>query len=73
MPNPDPTKQATEILFLQKRKDIVHPDLIFNGTKVNQAASQKNLGMILDEKLNSNEHLSATLSKARKGIGVLRK
>ena len=71
--NPDPTKQAKEDLFSRKRKDIVHPDLIFNGTKVNQAPSQKHLGMILDEKLNFNEHLSAKLSKARKSVGILRK
>ena len=33
----------------------------------------KHLGIILDEKLNFNEHLKEKLSKAYKGIAVLRK
>ena len=71
--NPDPTKQATEVLFSHKRKDIVHPELLFNGSKVSRASSQKHLGMVLDEKLTFHEHLSIKLSKARKSIGILRK
>ena len=30
--NPDPTKQATEVLFSCKKKYPIHPQLIFNGT-----------------------------------------
>ena len=36
-------------------------------------SSQKHLGMILDEKLSFNEHVSVKLSLARKGVGILRK
>ena len=56
--NPDPLKQAIEVLFSRKRKYVDHPDLIFNGNKLTRSNSQKKLGMILDEKLNFNELLS---------------
>ena len=29
--NPDPNKQATEVLFSKKKNEICHPDLEFNG------------------------------------------
>ena len=32
--NPDPTKQATELLFSTKRKPPVHPPLYFNVLKL---------------------------------------
>ena len=36
-------------------------------------SSQKHLGMILDKELNFNEHLDNKISKANKGIGMIRK
>ena len=71
--NPDPFKQATEVLFSKKRTIVNHPDLFFNGIKVNRDTSQKHLGMILDEKLTFNNHVSKKLSKASKGVGIIRK
>ena len=71
--NPDPNKQATEVLFSRKRNETFHPDLEFNGVKIPRASSQKYLGMILDEKLSFNEHVSVKLSKAKKCVGSLRK
>ena len=38
--NPDPTKQATEILFSCKEKGVNHPQLIFNGSTVVQVNEQ---------------------------------
>ena len=32
--NPDPTKQATEILFSCKKSSSIHPQILFNGTVV---------------------------------------
>ena len=46
--NPDPTKQASEILFSCKKSS---PRLIFNGTSVAKVNEQKHLGLILDSKL----------------------
>ena len=32
--NPDPTKQAVEILFSQKLKNVEHPPIYFNNIEV---------------------------------------
>ena len=48
--NPDPTKQATEILFSTKNKPPYHPPLFFNGHTVSRVNEQKHLGLILDKK-----------------------
>ena len=46
--NPDPTKQAHELTFSPKAKEIYHPLLVFYNTSVSQSSSQKHLGAILD-------------------------
>ena len=46
--NPDPTKQATGVLFSVKKVSPNHPQLIFNGTVVKKVNEQKHLGLILD-------------------------
>ena len=71
--HPDRLKQAIEVLFSRKRKIVDHPDLIFNGNKLTRSNSQKHLGMILDQKLNFNDHITVKLSQARKLVGSLRK
>ena len=45
--NPDPTKQATEVLFSCKKVSPNHPQLIFNGNDVVKVNEQKHLGLIL--------------------------
>ena len=42
--NPDPTKQATEVLFSCKKNRPNHPHLIFNGTAVVKVNETKTLG-----------------------------
>ena len=54
--NPDPNKQAIEVCFSNKRDKGNYPPLKFNSTDVQIAESQKHLGLILDSKLNFNEH-----------------
>ena len=49
--NPDPFKQAQEVLFSRKIKSQNHPCLHFNNNPVNQTPLQKHLGMCLDPKL----------------------
>ena len=49
--NPDPNKQATEVLFSRKVNSDDHPKLTFNGNQVQQCPSQKHLGLFLDNKL----------------------
>ena len=62
--NPDPTKQATEVLFSCKKTSPSHPQLIFNGTIVKKVSEQKHLGLILDSGLTFKKHNEKT-RKAR--------
>ena len=49
--NPDPTKQATELLFSTKRNTPDHPPLHFNGSVIIKVGEQKHLGVIFDKKI----------------------
>ena len=46
--NPDPSKQATEIIFSKKRSNIQLPALTFNNNILTPSDSHKHLGLILD-------------------------
>ena len=70
--NPDPNKQATEILFSQKRSKVDHPDLYFNGSVVKRATEHKHLGLTLTPKLNFENHLISKMKKAKKIIGIIK-
>ena len=48
--NPDPGKQAQEVIFSRKEK-LNHFPLIFNNCGVTQTTFQKHLGPILDSRL----------------------
>ena len=54
--NPDPTKQAQELIFSRKVQTTNHPPLFFNENVVPQTTLQKHLEMFLDSKLNFSEH-----------------
>ena len=71
--NPNPSKQAQEVTFSCKIQKTCHPSIYFNNKPVKQVSSQKNLGKILDTKLNFQEHLKNVLNKVIKTIGLLRK
>ena len=70
--NPDPSKQAQEVIFSRKFQKTCQPSIYFNNKSVKQVPSQKRLGMILDNKLNFQEHLNNVLTKVNKTIGQLR-
>ena len=71
--NLDHTKQAHELIFSRKTKEIYHPPLVFNNTSVSQSSFQKQLGVILDSKLIFDEHLKMVSLKISKTLGLLRK
>ena len=72
--NPDPKKQAREVIFSRKSKAILHPPLVFNNNKnVIQSTSQKYFGVILDTRLFFEKYLGAVLCKINKTIGLVRK
>ena len=70
--NPDPNKQATEILFSCKKKPVVHPVLYFNGSQVARVNEHKHLGLILHPSLSFEKHLNEKIKKAKKNIGIIK-
>ena len=71
--NPNKSKQAQEVIFSHKTQRVIHPPAIFNNMPVLYSSCQKHLGIYLDEKLNFSNHIKEKISKANKGIGILRK
>ena len=65
--NPDPTKQANEVLFSCKKSSPNHPQLIFNGIAVSKVNDQKHLGLILDSRLSFEKHING-----KKIVGILK-
>ena len=71
--NPDPNKQATEVVFSHKKKPANHPPLYFNDSIVLSSSIQKHLGLVLDEKLTFDHHLNEKIAKANKGISLIKR
>ena len=71
--NPDPSKQAQEIIFSRKKMKSSHPSVYFNNIPVNSTSVHKHPGMLLDNKLSYKHHLKFVLNKIKKTIGLLRK
>ena len=71
--NPDSNKQAIEVRFSNKRDKENYPPLQFNGINVQIADSQKHLGLMLDSKLNFNEHNENKITKCKKIIELMKK
>ena len=71
--NQNPSKQAQEVLFSNKATKTNHPNIIFNGRKktVEKSANQKHLGLILDEKLTFNDHITSKLTTVNKLTSTL--
>ena len=53
--NPDPRRQAEEILFIKKKAVSIHPDVYFNNFPLNSTVTHKHLGTIVDSKLSYGE------------------
>ena len=70
--NPDPTKQANEMIFSRKKNKPNHPDLVFNGSRVTRVDEHKYLGLILQPSLSFEKHLFEKMNKAKKNIGIIK-
>ena len=70
--NPDPVKQAQEVIFLQKSESNNSFSLTFSKTEVKNCQFQKHLGLILDERLNFAEYINSKGSKLDKLIGIIK-
>ena len=71
--NPDLTKQAQEVIFSRKTVKPFHPQVFLNEVPVERSHSQKHLGLHLDQKLDFSKHINEKISKAQKGISVIKK
>ena len=71
--NPDKSKQAQKVIFSRKTQRVIHTPAVFNNISVVRSSCQKHLGIYFDEKLNFSNHIKENISKANKGIGILRK
>ena len=69
--NPDPLKQAQEVVFSRKRNEPHHPDIIFNGNPVQKSSYQKHLVMFHDSTLDFEEHIKGIFNKTRKSISLI--
>ena len=70
--NPDPLKQATEVLFSCKKNIPNHPPIFFNGIVVAKVKEQKHLGLILEPNLSFSKHLSGKIKKAKQNLGIIK-
>ena len=64
--NPDRNKQAQELHFSKKAVNQKLLDLTFNKSHVASSPSVKHLGMLLDSRLNFNEHVQSKTNKCYK-------
>lgn len=69
--NRDPCKQAQQIIFSHKFHKSAHPLLVISNGTVNRTTTQKNLGLVLDSKLDLHKHLKYLESKITRTTGLL--
>ena len=70
--NPDPNKQANEVLFTCKTSNVDHPDLVFNGSPVKRVSEHKHLGLILQSSLLFFKHVAEKVKTAKKNVGIIK-
>ena len=71
--NPDPSKQAQEVIFRHKSKRPTYTPLVFNDNNVTQTFPQKHVGVMLYFKLTFEDCLNNVLAKVNRTKGLLRK
>ena len=70
--NPDPSKQAQEVIFSRNINKVYHSPHLSNNSTVQQISSQKHLRIHLDEELTFKHHINGKINKANKGMGIIR-
>ena len=73
--NPDPNKQANEVIFSRKSisHNLSHLPIKFNERIITKCNHQKYLGIILDSNLNFNTHIDQKIKKCNTLIGLIRR
>ena len=67
--NPDANKHAAQVIFSQ---NPFHPPVSFNGSLFPISDDHKHLGFFLNRELKFLRHVKEAITKARKGMGVIR-
>ena len=70
--NPDPLKQATEVLFTCKKIPPIHPQIFFNGIAVAKVKEHTHLGLTLLSNLSFSNHITDKIKTANQNIGLLK-
>ena len=71
--NLDYAKPTHEVFFSHKRSETHHPLLMINNVPVKRVPFHKHLGLMIDSKLDFNEHINTVLSKVNEMIALLQK
>ena len=70
--NPDPTKQAAQLVFFQEKSiPKNHPLIYFQDTPITIVDEHKHLGLLMDKKMNFSSHIREIIAKANKGVGMI--
>ena len=72
--NPDPNKQANEVIFSRKTSsnNLLHTTIKFNEIDISECPHQKDLGIVLDSKLNFSAQINQKIKKCNKIIDLIR-
>ena len=71
--NTDTSKQAQEMVFSRKKNITIHWTIFFNNFPVVKENIQKDLGLLLDTKLNFLTHINEKIKNENKGFNVIKK
>ena len=69
--NPDPSKEAVTIYFLTKIVPVNATAAFLSNSAIADSDRHKHLGLILDSKMNFDNHLGEKILEANKGIGLI--
>ena len=71
--NPHINKQATQVYFSKKNLKALTTVITFNGISVLTSPCQKRLGLVLDNKLSLNEHITQKINECNEIIGLMKR
>ena len=61
-----------QVVFSRKSKQQDHPEIYFNDIEMKTVNNHKHFGLTLDSKLSFASHINETISKVRKGLGIIK-
>ena len=71
--NPDPKKQAKEVIFSRKSNRCIYPPVTFNNNIIATCPHQKHLGIVFDSKSDFSVHIEQKIRKCNKIMGLFRR